>query len=233
MKHLIHQLVYLLWAFVTCSIPLTINTVFVKTWSRLNCIRISFTKSNKIKSRALAKRRMDSSLHIPPYWPLDTFFVLSSHLCPCLLYDLSTSSFLTTILYVFLITSKSVLFSNPQMLLDIIIVVILLAEYKLWKLPITLYNPLVTFSSELQMFSLAPFSNAFNLEDSKRFWRWCMSLRITGFLDFAHSPWLQRTRRFGNWICFRQVSGVEDIYSVESVRADPNHLATVSEKLCS
>jgi hypothetical protein len=48
--------------------------------------------------------------------------------------------------------------------------------------------------------------------DSKRFWRWCVTLRITGFLEFAHRLALKknnnkRTERFGKWIYFRpQVS---------------------------
>jgi hypothetical protein len=40
--------------------------------------------------------------------------------------------------------------------------------------------------------------------DLKGFWRWCMLYRIHRiFLDFFHRPVFQKTRRFGNWICFR------------------------------
>jgi hypothetical protein len=43
-----------------------------------------------------------------------------------------------------------------------------------------------------------------NLLQSVGFWRWCMILRITGFLDLhvvRNSKWLEN-KRFGNWICF-------------------------------
>jgi hypothetical protein len=34
---------------------------------------------------------------------------------------------------------------------------------------------------------------------SKRYWRWCITLEVTGFLDFAHRLVLRRTQRFGKW----------------------------------
>jgi hypothetical protein len=61
--------------------------------------------------------------------------------------------------------------------------------------------------------------------DSIGFWWWCITDRITGFSDFVHRPdsklirrrKKEKTRRFGNWICFRpQVRG--DTYSVGSLR---------------
>jgi hypothetical protein len=42
---------------------------------------------------------------------------------------------------------------------------------------------------------------------STGFWRWCIAHKITGFSDFVHRPdskqLKEKTRRFGNWICFR------------------------------
>jgi hypothetical protein len=39
--------------------------------------------------------------------------------------------------------------------------------------------------------------------NSKAFWRWYITLRITGFLDCLHYlSILNRTQHFGNWICF-------------------------------
>jgi hypothetical protein len=42
----------------------------------------------------------------------------------------------------------------------------------------------------------------------RKFWRWRIELGISGFLDFAHHPVFQRTRRFENWICYRAVIGL-------------------------
>jgi hypothetical protein len=42
-----------------------------------------------------------------------------------------------------------------------------------------------------------------HIVDSKWFWRWCITHRITGFLDFFHRLVFWRTRGFGNWVCFR------------------------------
>jgi hypothetical protein len=62
-----------------------------------------------------------------------------------------------------------------------------------------------------------------NKIDSIGFWRWCITHRIAGVLDFIHHldfnsyKKKEQTRRFGNWICFRpQVRG--DTYSVGSLR---------------
>jgi hypothetical protein len=40
---------------------------------------------------------------------------------------------------------------------------------------------------------------------SKGFWRWCATISVTGFLNLTSSiaRYCERTRRFGNWICFR------------------------------
>jgi hypothetical protein len=35
----------------------------------------------------------------------------------------------------------------------------------------------------------------------KGFWQWCITLRITGVLDFVHRP--EFRKRFGNYIYFR------------------------------
>jgi hypothetical protein len=51
----------------------------------------------------------------------------------------------------------------------------------------------------------------------KRFWRWCIAHRITGFLDFFRRLGFLgvETRRFGNWIRFRpHGKGGENTYSV-------------------
>jgi hypothetical protein len=59
------------------------------------------------------------------------------------------------------------------------------------------------------------FSRKFTV-DSIGSWQWCITHRITGFSDFVHRPdsnklkekKKRKTRRFGNWICFRpQVRG--------------------------
>jgi hypothetical protein len=102
------------------------------------------------------------------------------------------------------------------------------------KIPFSLYN---VFTIHLLLSPHSCKHSSEHSSESPSIWK----IRIRNGSDdgACHSGcrafWtLQRTRRFGNWICFRpQVSGVEDIYSVESVRADPNHGATVSEKLSS
>jgi hypothetical protein len=58
--------------------------------------------------------------------------------------------------------------------------------------------------------------NLQHVADSGRFRRWCITHRIAGFLDFPVVRYSreQKTRRFGNWICFRpQMKGGEDTYS--------------------
>jgi hypothetical protein len=42
-----------------------------------------------------------------------------------------------------------------------------------------------------------------NILVSEGLWRWCITQRISGFLDFIHRPVFEGTWRFGNWICFR------------------------------
>jgi hypothetical protein len=42
-----------------------------------------------------------------------------------------------------------------------------------------------------------------NTVRSKGFWRWCITLGITGFLDFVQRPAFWRTQRFGNFVFFR------------------------------
>jgi hypothetical protein len=39
--------------------------------------------------------------------------------------------------------------------------------------------------------------------DSKGLCRWCITLRITGFLHFVQNSKYKKTHRFGKWICFR------------------------------
>jgi hypothetical protein len=61
----------------------------------------------------------------------------------------------------------------------------------------------------MQTVSCGNLGSAYRL-DSKGFLRWCITLRITGFLDLSVVRYFknQRTQRFGNWICFRlQVMG--------------------------
>jgi hypothetical protein len=65
------------------------------------------------------------------------------------------------------------------------------------------------------------------LLESEEFWRWCITLTITGFLDFFHCPefWMLETQRFGNWVCLRsQVKGRETATQLAPLeRAILNH----------
>jgi hypothetical protein len=69
--------------------------------------------------------------------------------------------------------------------------------------------------------------------NSEGFWRWCMTLRITVILDIFHLPVLERTERFGNWICFRpQMRGWETPNLLGPLeRANPNHWTTYVSKV--
>jgi hypothetical protein len=56
--------------------------------------------------------------------------------------------------------------------------------------------------------------------DSKRFWWWCIILRLTGLLNFVHHRYSrnQKTKRFEYWICFCPQVRRADTYSVGSLR---------------
>jgi hypothetical protein len=46
-------------------------------------------------------------------------------------------------------------------------------------------------------------SQMFGLIESEGFWQCCITLRITGCLDFVKNSKYKKTQCFRNWICFR------------------------------
>jgi uncharacterized membrane protein HdeD (DUF308 family) len=60
------------------------------------------------------------------------------------------------------------------------------------------------------------------LSDSEMFWRWCITLGITGVFTLSNvgNSKIQRTLRFGNWLCFRRMPSSEMWRCVSLVRND-------------